>query len=73
MVALHGTAHHVETLVRQFRRVREVEELSHEARQQANRRLSYHFDEDGSLVVKAPARPCPLAAPMRSACWPRAS
>jgi len=25
MMALHGTAHHVETLVRQYRRVREVE------------------------------------------------
>lgn len=30
-VALHGTAHHVEKLVRQFRRVQEVEELSREA------------------------------------------
>ena len=26
-VALHGTSHHVETLVRQFRRVQEVEEV----------------------------------------------
>ncbi|MGL6222051.1 MAG: DUF222 domain-containing protein, partial [Steroidobacteraceae bacterium] len=32
-VALHGTTQHVETLVRQFRRVQEVEELSREARQ----------------------------------------
>jgi hypothetical protein len=53
MVALHGTAHHVETLVRQFRRVQEVEELSREARQHANRRLTYFYDEDGSLVIKA--------------------
>jgi hypothetical protein len=53
MVALHGTAHHVETLVRQFRRVQEVEELSREARQHANRRLTYFYDEDGSLIIKA--------------------
>ena len=51
-VALHGTTHHVETLVRQFRRVQEVEELSREARQHANRRLTYYHDEDGSLVLK---------------------
>jgi hypothetical protein len=52
-VALHGTAHHVETLVRQFRRVREVDELAREARQHANRRLTYSYDVDGSLIVKA--------------------
>lgn len=51
-VALHGTTHHVESLVRQFRRVQEVEELSREARQYANRRLTYFHDDDGSLVVK---------------------
>ena len=51
-VALHGTVHHVETLVRQFRRVQEVEELSREARQYAQRRLTYCHDDDGSLVVK---------------------
>ena len=51
-VALHGTTHHVEMLVRQFRRVQEVEEVSREARQYAQRRLTYFHDEDGSLVVK---------------------
>ncbi len=51
-VALHGTAHHVEMLVRQFRRVQEVEELSREARQQAQRGLTYFHDSDGSLVVR---------------------
>jgi hypothetical protein len=51
-VALHGTTHHVETLVRQFRRVQEVEELSREARQYSQRRLTYYHDGDGSLVVK---------------------
>ena len=51
-VALHGTTHHVETLVRQFRRVQEVEELAREARQYTQRGLSYFHDTDGSLVVK---------------------
>jgi len=51
-VALNGTTHHVETLVRQFRRVQEVEELSREARQHSQRRLTYYHDSDGSLVVK---------------------
>ncbi len=40
-IALHGTAHHVETIVRQFRRVQEAAEVSREARQHANRRLTY--------------------------------
>lgn len=51
-VALHGTTHHVETLVRQFRKVQEVEELAREARQYAQRRLTYFHDSDGSLVIK---------------------
>ena len=51
-IALHGTAHHVETLVRQYRRAREAEELSREARQQATRELTYFHDDDGSLVLK---------------------
>jgi hypothetical protein len=52
-IALHGTAHHVETIVRQFRRVQEAAEMSREARQQANRRLTYSYDHDGSLVINA--------------------
>src|SRR5512140_2262118 len=47
-IALHGTATHVEQLVRKFRRAQEVEALSREQRQQARRSVSYHFDdEDG--------------------------
>ncbi len=52
-IALHGTAHHVEKTVRLFRRAMQAEELSNEASQQASRALSYHYDEDGSLVLKA--------------------
>jgi hypothetical protein len=53
MIALHGTAHHVESLVRGYRRAQQAEELSREARQQANRSLSYEYGEDGSVVLKA--------------------
>ena len=52
-IALHGTAHHVETIVRQYRRATEAAELSREARQQAGRELRWHWDDDGSLVIKA--------------------
>src|SRR5215831_14709420 len=53
MIALHGTATHVETVVRHFRRAKEAAELSREEEQQANRFMSYHFDDDGSLVFRA--------------------
>ncbi len=51
MIAEHGTAQHVEKLVRAYRRCQEAEELSREARQQQNRRVSYRYDDDGSLVL----------------------
>ena len=78
-VALHGTTHHVETLVRQFRRVQEVEELSREQRQHSQRRLTYFHDNDGSLVVKIRCtfqlkrRHLQCVAPMRWSSWPKAS
>jgi Domain of unknown function (DUF222)/HNH endonuclease len=53
MIALHGTAYHVETTVRYFRRAQQAEELSREAQQQANRTVQYWYDNDGSLVLKA--------------------
>jgi hypothetical protein len=46
-VALHGTASHVETVVRAVRR-RHTPPESHAAR----RSLSWHWDADGSLVVR---------------------
>jgi len=50
--ALYGTADHVEKLVRYYRRAKEAEELSREARQQASRGITYFHDDDGSLVLK---------------------
>jgi Domain of unknown function (DUF222) len=49
-IALHGTADHIEKLVRGYRRAMDAEELSREARQQANRYFSYRYDDDGSLT-----------------------
>jgi hypothetical protein len=53
MIALHGTAHHVERLVQGYRRAQEAEELSREAQQQVNRSVTYQYAEDGSLMLKA--------------------
>jgi hypothetical protein len=47
------TAQHVETTVRCFRRAQQAEELSREARQLAARRVSYSYDDDGSLILRA--------------------
>jgi hypothetical protein len=52
-IALHGTAAHVEKLVRGYRRAKDAAELSREAQQQATRQVSYFYDTDGSLVLKA--------------------
>ncbi|HET9863352.1 MAG TPA: DUF222 domain-containing protein [Steroidobacteraceae bacterium] len=50
-IAEHGTASHVEKLVRAYRRCQEAEELSREKRQQQNRRVSFRHDDDGSLIL----------------------
>jgi hypothetical protein len=51
MIAEHGTAQQVEKLVRAYRRYQEAEELSREQRQQQNRRVSFRWDDDGSLIL----------------------
>jgi hypothetical protein len=50
-IADHGTAAHVEALVRAYRRFQEAEELSREQRQQQSRRVSFRYDDDGSLIL----------------------
>ncbi len=52
-IALHGTASHVEKLVRSWRRVKESQELTREQRQFAGRALTWFHDDDGSLVIRA--------------------
>jgi hypothetical protein len=51
MIAEHGTAAHVERLVRAYRRCQEAEELSRERRQQQSRKVTFRYDGDGSLVL----------------------
>ena len=51
MIAEHGTASHVERLVRAYRRCQEAEELSREARQQQTRCVTIRYDDDGSLIL----------------------
>jgi hypothetical protein len=50
-IAEHGTASHVENLVRAYRRCQEAEELSREQRQRQNRCVSFRYDDDGSLIL----------------------
>ena len=50
-IAEHGTAAHVELLVRTYRRCKEAEELSREQRQEQNRRVTFRYDSDGSLIL----------------------
>jgi hypothetical protein len=52
-IALHGTANHVETTVRHFRRCLETQERSREEHQYLNRSVSYNWDDDGSLILRA--------------------
>ncbi len=50
-IAERGTAAHVENLVRAYRRCQEAEELSRAQRQQQSRRVSFRYDDDGSLIL----------------------
>jgi hypothetical protein len=52
-VALHGTAMHVEKLVRQFRRVERLEEALQAESQHRARFLRMYHDDDGTLVLNA--------------------
>ncbi len=51
-VALHGTAHHVETTVRKYRRACELQVLDQARAQYEGRGLSYRHGEDDSIVIR---------------------
>ena len=53
MIARHGTAAHMEDLVRAYRRVQKNQALENANKVHAERSLSWHWDEDGSLVIRA--------------------
>jgi hypothetical protein len=51
-IARHGTAAHVETVVRNYRRGKRLEALMAENNRHANRELSWYLDGDGMWVFK---------------------
>ncbi|MDT8320815.1 MAG: DUF222 domain-containing protein, partial [Xanthomonadales bacterium] len=51
-VALHGTARHVEQMVRNYRRSKRLDALNDENRRHALRELSWYVDDHGSWVFK---------------------
>jgi hypothetical protein len=53
MIATHGTAYHVETLVQKYRRVRRVQDAQRNKSPHALRSLNWYYDEDDCLVIKA--------------------
>jgi len=52
MIAQRGTAHHVEKLVSKYRRVERLRDAEAACTAYDNRRLDYHYDSDGCLVIK---------------------
>lgn len=57
MIANHGTASHVERLVRNYRKVKRNEALQRDEQRQALRELAWHIDDDGNYVLKASLPP----------------
>lgn len=53
MVAKHGTAHHVERLVAQFRRAKKLQDAEFANDLHLKREVTYYYDHDGCLVMKA--------------------
>jgi hypothetical protein len=52
MIARHGTAAHVERLVRKYRKVKRIEALERDNERHALRELDWHFEDDGCMVMK---------------------
>jgi hypothetical protein len=57
MIANHGTASHVERLVRNYRKVKRLEALEKENHRHELRELTWYYDDDGSYVFKARLTP----------------
>jgi Domain of unknown function (DUF222)/HNH endonuclease len=56
-VALHGTAAHVERLVRKYRRVQRIEAAQEAQAVHESRRADWFYDDDGALVIHARLSP----------------
>lgn len=65
-IALHGTASHVERVVRAWRRIDGLQEREHANRQHERRYFRTYTDDDGMLVVKARLTPEVGAALLRA-------
>jgi uncharacterized protein (DUF1684 family) len=57
MIANHGTASHIERLVRNYRKVERNEALEKENYRHDLRELTWYYDDDGSYVFKARLTP----------------
>lgn len=55
-IALHGTATHVERVVRNYRKVKRIEALEQENTRHSHRELNWYID-DGSFVLQGRSRP----------------
>ena len=53
MIAKHGTGHHMETLVRKYRRTKRLQELDECRKQHDERELHVYYEPDGSTVFHA--------------------
>ena len=53
LIARHGTATHVEQVVRKYRNLKNADEDKAEIEQERDRELVYYQDEDGSWVIHA--------------------
>jgi len=52
MIAHHGTAYHVETLVRKYRRAKKLQDLAEANKQHDERTLQVFYEHDGSITVQ---------------------
>jgi hypothetical protein len=52
-IALHGTAAHVEAVVRNYRRGMRLEAIEKDNNRHAHRELSWYMDSDGMWIIKA--------------------
>ncbi len=53
MIARHGSAHHVESLVAKYRRAVRLQDTELANKQYAERSAHYYFDDDGAFVMNA--------------------
>ena len=53
MIARHGSAHHVESMVAKYRRAVRLQDTELANKQYAERSAHYYFDDDGTFVMNA--------------------